>query len=79
MAKSVKLKEKDTFLDPEGIFDFKRNKTQEELNMEVSIGYGGIKTFIPTANDTQYVDSENGLIIPKGKNIIIGTFHIDYQ
>lgn len=79
MAKSVKLKEADTFIDPEGIFDFKRNQKQSELNIEVSIGYGGIKTFIPAANDTQYVDSENGLIIPKGKNIIIGTFHINYQ
>ena len=79
MAKSVKLKEADTFIDPEGIFDFKRNQKQSELNIEVSIGYGGIKTFIPTINNTYCVDSENGLVIPSGKNIIIGTFEIDAQ
>lgn len=79
MANSKKFKEPDTYFDAEGIFDFKRQRKQSELNMEVSIGYGGIKTYIPAANDTAYVDSENGLVIPKGKNIIIGTFHIDYQ
>lgn len=32
MAKSVKLKEADTFIDTEGIRDFTQNKTQAEIN-----------------------------------------------
>ncbi len=35
MAKSVKLKEADTFLDTEGIRDFEQGKTQAEINAEL--------------------------------------------
>ena len=35
MAKSVKLKEADTFIDTEGIRDFTQGKTQAEINANV--------------------------------------------
>lgn len=36
MAKSVKLKEADTFIDTEGIRDFEQGKTQAEINAAVA-------------------------------------------
>ena len=35
MAKSVKLKEADTFIDTEGIYDFGQNRPQAEINADV--------------------------------------------
>ena len=77
MAKSKKFKETDTYFDAEGIFDFTRNRKQSELNMEVSIGYGGIKTYIPAANNTAFFDTANALLIPKGNSIVIASIQIE--
>lgn len=40
MAKSVKLKEADTFIDAEGIRDFKQGKTQTEINAMLYNNFG---------------------------------------
>ena len=76
MAKSVKLKEADTFIDTDGIYDFEQKKTQKEINNSVlgklSKFVNEIKFVFPSAcneGTTFDVDIPSGAIVIS----IIGT------
>lgn len=71
MAKSVKLKEADTFIDAEGIRDFEQGRTQAEINADLvqadnlKSGYfvlpGGLKMCWGTA---QFTENEKTIAFP---------------